>query len=114
MIRIQHVASPRMPSVAHVERALRGAHADLRRIGALTKGGWVDVRLQVYEDGQWALRTGLSDYDLDHRGFWASGSLPFPKSTQFRTMARALIAQCADAAAEHEAAHPNEEALGEE
>lgn len=35
----------------------------------------MDVRLQVYPDGQWAIRTGLSDYDADHRGFWGASSI---------------------------------------
>ena len=64
--RVTHV---RMPAVTHVRTAIRDAHASLKRIGAITpEHPWCDVRLQVYEDGSWALRTGLSDYDLDHRG----------------------------------------------
>src|SRR5690606_813072 len=31
-----------------------------------------DVRLQVYEDGDWAIRFGDSSYDQDHRGFWGA------------------------------------------
>lgn len=37
--------------------------------------GDVDVRLQVYESGEWALRFGDPQYDQDHRGFWGSGVL---------------------------------------
>lgn len=36
----------------------------------------IDVRLQVYPDGDWAVRWGLSDYDQDHRGYWGSSSVP--------------------------------------
>ena len=37
---------------------------------------YIDVRLQVH-DG-WALRTGPSDYDQDHRGYWGVGSVVGP------------------------------------
>jgi hypothetical protein len=35
--------------------------------------GELDVRLQVYPSGKWAVRWGLPDYDLDHHGFWGAG-----------------------------------------
>ena len=35
-----------------------------------------DVRLQVYEDGKWWVRYGDSSGDLDHTGYWGSGSVP--------------------------------------
>lgn len=35
-----------------------------------------DVRLQVYLDGDWALRWGDPSYDLDHRGYWGVASVP--------------------------------------
>jgi hypothetical protein len=34
-----------------------------------------DIRLQVYESGRWAIRTGSSDYDQDHSGFWGASSI---------------------------------------
>lgn len=33
----------------------------------------IDVRLQVWDDGQWAIHTGDASYDQDHRGFWGAG-----------------------------------------
>lgn len=36
----------------------------------------IDVRLQLYTDGHWAIRFGASDYDQDHRGFWGASSVP--------------------------------------
>lgn len=53
-----------------------------------------DVRLQVYEDGQWAIRWGLSDYDQDHRGYWGSSSIE-PTSTfgDLLEVAKDLISQ---------------------
>lgn len=38
-------------------------------------GPSIDVLLQVLEDGTWALRTGDSQYDQDHRGFWGASSV---------------------------------------
>ena len=58
----------RFPSIASVTAALKEAREYLN-------GEDMDVRLQLYEDGAWALRTGLSDYDQDHRGFWGASSI---------------------------------------
>lgn len=35
-----------------------------------------DVRLQLYADGSWCLRSGLSDYDQDGRGYWGASFVP--------------------------------------
>lgn len=35
-----------------------------------------DVRLQLYADGTWCVRFGLSDYDQDHRGYWGASTIP--------------------------------------
>jgi hypothetical protein len=53
-----------------------------------------DVRLQVYEDQQWAIRWGASDYDLDHRGYWGASSVP-GKGSAFQdfAIARDLLEQ---------------------
>lgn len=53
-----------------------------------------DVRLQVYDNGKWALRYGLSDYDQDHRGYWGASCVP-GKGEPFNAQAIAadLIAQ---------------------
>lgn len=63
----------RFPSIASVTAALKEAREEARKY--LNAGEDMDVRLQVYEDGAWALRTGLSDYDQDHRGFWGASSI---------------------------------------
>jgi len=57
----------------------------------------IDVRLQVYPDGQWAVRWGLSDYDQDHRGFWGASSVP-GNNRRFssKDIARDLIDQAKD------------------
>jgi hypothetical protein len=61
----------------------------------------IDVRLQVYPDGQWAVRWGLSDYDQDHRGYWGASSVP-GNNRRFNSkdIARDLIDQAKDAFAE--------------
>lgn len=58
----------RFPTIKQVAR-------ELRDINAWVEGS-CDVRLQVYPDGSWAIRSGLSDYDQDHRGFWGASSVP--------------------------------------
>lgn len=49
--------------------------AELRKINANIEGE-TDVRLQVYDNGHWAIRTGSSDYDQDHHGYWGASLLP--------------------------------------
>lgn len=80
----------RFPSIEAVAEALRDVNANVE--------GECDVRLQVYEDGQWAIRYGLSDYDSDHRGFWGASSIPGAvkgRARRFdsREIARELIEQ---------------------
>ena len=59
-----------------------------------------DVRLQVYEDGAWMVRYGISDYDLDHRGFWGASSIdPDDEADTLASVAGELIDQAADACA---------------
>ena len=62
----------RFPSIASVTAALKEAREEAREY---LNGEDMDVRLQLYEDGAWALRTGVSDYDQDHRGFWGASSI---------------------------------------
>jgi hypothetical protein len=54
-----------------------------------------DVRLQVYPDGAWAVRVGLSDYDQDHRGFWGASCIPRGRFNA-TDLARDLVNQCRD------------------
>jgi hypothetical protein len=57
----------------------------------------MDVRLQVHEDGAWAVRTGDASYDLDHRGFWGASSID--RRTNCRRLARELLEEAKDQAA---------------
>jgi len=59
----------------------------------------IDVRLQVYDNGTWAVRTGDPQYDLDHSGYWGASSLPGVyegkvRRCNTRDVARDLLEQC--------------------
>jgi len=38
--------------------------------------GGIDVRLQLYTDGHWAIRFGDASYDTHHQGYWGASSVP--------------------------------------
>jgi len=75
--------------------------AELRRINKMdTDEDDIDVRLQVYSDGDWAVRWGLSDYDQDHRGYWGSSGVPGGnRRFDSKAVARDLIDQAKEAKA---------------
>lgn len=54
-----------------------------------------DVRLQVYENGNWAVRVGDSSYDQDHRGFWGASFLSWDRAN-LTDLARELIDEAKD------------------
>jgi hypothetical protein len=61
----------------------------------------IDVRLQVYRDGEFAIRTGLSDYDQDHSGVWGAGEMACSRDgectrEQALDLARELVEQARD------------------
>jgi len=61
----------------------------------------IDVRLQLHSDSYWAVRSGDSQYDQDHRGFWGSSCVGSDDSDDgLEDIARDLIDQCADSAAQ--------------
>lgn len=95
----------RLPSIANVRAALRSSWKYLRRnfdrsefeqTGEDFAGQ--DVRLQVHENGSWALHVCSSDYDQDHRGYWGASLLSYDRQN-LTDLARDLIGQCADAVA---------------
>lgn len=56
-----------------------------------------DVRLQVYEDGEWAVRYGPSDYDQDHRGYWGAASVHYGMDIAWlEDVARHLLEQAVE------------------
>ena len=90
----------KMPTVAGVTAALVEARNEVR-VCSDTED--MEVRLQVYEDGSWTLRTGDSSYDQDHRGFWGASCVAPGDSVKFlRRIAKDLIDQAADSAAQSE------------
>ena len=89
----------KFPSIASVRSALAAEKRSLRKFCSrddlLSEDGgpaFTDVRLQVYEDGSWSIRTGSSDYDQDHRGHWGASSLSYDREN-LRDLARDLLEQ---------------------
>ncbi len=88
----------RFPTISDVAAELRNINKQTLEPDDADEG--IDVRLQVYPDGQWAVRWGSSDYDQDHRGFWGAASVPGNNRRFSSTdVARDLI----DQAREHKA-----------
>lgn len=93
------------PSIKEVAVELRHINENVECDLLEPDGGWCDVRLQVYEDGGWAVRYGLSDYDQDHHGCWGVSSVPGVQGgvvKRFNSIgtARELIEQVEDAYAQ--------------
>ena len=94
----------KFPSIHAVAAVLR----EINRWPGGTEPGvedsFIDVRLQVYDNGSWAVRNGDPQYDLDHRGFWGTGSVP-GDGRRFRSkeLARELLEQAKEHAAENAA-----------
>lgn len=82
----------KFPSIKDVAESL----AYVKRTSVID--GDLDVRLQVMPDGDWAIRTGSSDYDQDHRGYWGASGID--RRTNCRDLARELIDQAKDHAAD--------------
>ena len=95
----------RLPSIANVRAALAANWKHLRSNFARSEfaergedfAGQA-VRLQVWDDGRWAVHVCSSDYDQDHRGYWGASYLSYDRQN-LTDLARDLIGQCADALA---------------
>jgi hypothetical protein len=84
------------PTEDQVLKALKNVRDELNRADDC------DVRLQVYPDGAWAVRWGLSDYDQDHRGYWGASSIDGRSTLKtLRAIAADLISQAQDDAAQN-------------
>lgn len=77
------------PSIEAVAAELR----ELNQALAHPDGGPGEVRLQVYPNGAWAIRTGDPGYDIDHHGYWGATELDGSR-VNCRDVARDLIDQC--------------------
>jgi hypothetical protein len=84
--------------VRQIASELRAYRAILRANFRTDEELCTDVRLQILPDGSWAVHTGDSSYDQDHRGVWGSASVPFSGRFDSMAMARALWNQCVDMA----------------
>ena len=87
----------RMPSIKDVAAALRRRKPRKGDCQDEFGNEGMDIRLQVYPDGNWAIRTGDSSYDLDHRGYWGAGFIT--PSTNCRELAKDLIGEADEHAA---------------
>lgn len=84
----------KFPGVRQVYKSISAAYNEVT-------GGEGDVRLQVCDDGGWALHYGDSSYDQDHRGFWGASCLPARRRPGFlRHVAEDLLEQVKDAYAQ--------------
>lgn len=59
---------------------------------------YLDVRLQVEEDGSWSIHTGSAQYDTSHLGFWGA-SFVSPDARDQESMLR-IAAELRDEAME--------------
>lgn len=87
----------KMPTIVEVAQALERCRNSYLPD---CEDGSLDVRLQVYPDGDWAVRWGSADYDTDHRGYWGASSID--DETRLLDVAHDLICQAAEHAADQE------------
>jgi hypothetical protein len=85
----------RWPNISQVASDLREINSTVLEFEDSGEG--IDVRLQVYEDGAWAVHFGDGSYDTDHRGYWGASSVP-GNSERFSAtaVAKELIDQAKD------------------
>ena len=95
----------RLPSIANVRAKLFANWRYLRRNFSRSEFevtgedfAGQDVRLQVLENGDWAVHVCSPDYDQDHRGYWGASCISYDRQN-LTELARDLIDQCADALA---------------
>lgn len=69
------VQEPNWPDVNEIADDLLILRTDLARYVDDPEGEGLEVRLQVYPDGRWAIRFGDSGYDTDHLGYWGNGAV---------------------------------------
>lgn len=76
----------RFPSIKSVSDHLRAINANVEEE--------CDVRLCVWEDGEWCVRWGLSDYDQSHSPYCGASAVP-GNERRFRSkdVAKDLIEQ---------------------
>lgn len=90
----------RFPSIKAVAAVLRSVKPRAGEFDHNTPADerWIDVRLQVLPSGDWDILYGDPSYDLDHRGYWGSGSIS--PTTNCAELARELLEEAKDHAAQ--------------
>ena len=83
------------PTITELSEEIWGYVRQLRTWG-ICKGknddDYGECRLQVMPDGGWYFRTGDSQYDTDHRGYWGNASVSTQTTkSECREIARQLI-----------------------
>jgi hypothetical protein len=91
----------RFPKIDDVAADLRAINKQQLNRDDADEG--IDVRLQVHPDGDWGVKSGSSDYDQDHRGYWGASSVPGDnRRFDSKAVARDLIDQAKDHAADND------------
>lgn len=94
----------RFPNIRAVAAVLRLVNRGPSTTEPGVDDSFIDVRLQVYDDGSWMVRHGDPQYDQDHRGFWGTGSVPGDgKRFRSKELARELLEQAKRHAADNQA-----------
>lgn len=78
----------KFPSIKAVTAELKAAKC-LTRFKLASEDDYLDVRLQVYPNGDWQVHLGDPQFDTDHRGYWGNGSID--SNTNCRELAVSLI-----------------------
>jgi len=94
-------------SVDEVVAELKAIRDDLASIDpepdVPAEDDFMDVRLQVLDDGSWMLHTGDASYDTDHHGSWGAGTMTaLDTDEELLTLAQDLISQADDMKAQVE------------
>lgn len=90
-----------MATLIEITPSIEDVAREVDCVNNLWAEGEIDIRLQVYPDGEWALHYGGAGYDTDHRGYWGSSSVPGNgKPIKAREIASDLIDQMQEQAAQ--------------
>lgn len=87
----------KFPSIKDVAKELRGINHNVENE--------CEVRLQVWDDSKWIIRSGDPQYDPDHRGYWGSSFVPGVVNGQVkrfnsREIAKDLLNDCKESYAQ--------------
>lgn len=90
----------KFPTIKDVSLMLRQTHFEaFRECFYSDEIEYIDVRLQVYPNGEWRVNSGDASCDSNHHGFWGASSIPMQRhwsGVAAERLARDLIEQCRD------------------